>query len=138
MPTYHHLMFYDGECGLCDHIVQFLLSVDKHQRFLFAPLQGTTAQQVLADLPAEYKQIDSLVLVENFESPDQRFYVLGKGALRICWLLGGFWKIPGLLSFLPAFLYDWAYRLVARNRKRLFSDAVCPLPSPSERNRFLP
>ncbi|MBA3238601.1 MAG: DUF393 domain-containing protein [Parachlamydiaceae bacterium] len=133
-----HLVFYDGSCGLCDHVVQFLLAHDKKGLFLFAPLQGKTALKVLNKLPPEYIGEDSLVLVENFQEANERFYVLGKGALRIMWLLGGGWKLLGWISFLPAFLYDWAYRLVARNRKHFFSKESCLLPSQNENSRFLP
>ena len=133
-----HLLFYDGECGLCDHFVQFVLRIDQKGKFLFAPLQGDTACDVLKDLPEEIKQADSLVLVENYHSSNQKIWILGKGALRVAWLLGGCWKIIGWISFLPSFLYDWCYRLVAKNRHRLFSKDSCLIPDPSNKLRFLP
>lgn len=136
--TYSHLVFYDGECGLCDHVVQFLLKVDKHQRFAFAPLQGTTASKYLQKLPPELRFIDSLILVENYASGDPRVYLLGKGALRIVWLLGWPWVLIGWLSFLPAVLFDWAYRLVALNRHRFFPAKECTLPRADQKERFLP
>lgn len=137
--TGKHLVFYDGECGLCDHIVQFVLANDKEKIFLFAPLQGETAEFELRDLPREYKNVDSLVLIENYRMPEQKYYVLGKGALRICWLLRGFWALLGWISFLPSPLYDWVYRIVARNRKEMFH---CDIRSRAQKdlhnNRFLP
>lgn len=86
-----HLVFYDGECGLCDHVVQFLLWADRKGVFVFAPLQGETAREVLKGLPEESRGADSLVLVENYKSENAQFYLFGKGALRIAWLLGGLW-----------------------------------------------
>lgn len=136
--TLKHLVFYDGECGFCDHTVQYLLKIDTREQFLFAPLQGSTAKPVLANLPENMKQIDSLILVENFGSSTQKIYVLGKGAFRICWLLGGAWSLLGWISFLPSFLYDWGYRLIARNRKLFFSNDRCVIPSESTKHRFLP
>jgi predicted DCC family thiol-disulfide oxidoreductase YuxK len=133
-----HLVFYDGQCGLCDQIVQFLLKSDKHGIFSFAPLQGITANKVLNKLPKEYRSLDSLILVENYQSPNQKFFILGKGALRILWLLGGSWTILGSLSFLPAIIYDWAYRLIAKNRHRLFKQTQCVVPDPKLMGRFLP
>ena len=96
-----HLVFYDGKCGLCDHAVQFLLKVDKRKQFVFAPLQGTTAAAELKDVPEHIKQADSLILIENYQSKDQIIYILGKGAFRITWLLGGVWSLLGWLNFLP-------------------------------------
>lgn len=131
-----HLVFFDGECGFCDHTVNLLLSIDKNKKFIFAPLQGTTAREVLKDLPERYRGEDSLVLVENYNSPEQKFYVLGKGAFRIFWLLGGWWAFIGWISFLPSFLYDWGYRFIARNRKYFFRDS-CQLPPQDSKERFL-
>ncbi len=133
-----HLVFYDGTCGLCDRIVQILLKIDEHQRFVFAPLQGQTADKYLQNLPPEFKNVDSLILIENYRSSQPKTYVLAKGALRIAWLLGGVWVFVGWLSFLPAFLFNWAYRLVARNRHRFFPQTECLLPQPNQRERFLP
>lgn len=133
-----HLVFYDGECGLCDQLVQFLLKIDRHQRFVFAPLQGETAKETLRALPEQYKNLDSLILIENFRSPQAKTYVLSQAALRICWLVGSGWVLIGWLSFLPPVLFDWAYRLVARNRHRLFPQTECMLPRPDQQDRFLP
>lgn len=138
MTAKKHLIFYDGQCGLCDKIVQFVLKQDKKKDFIFAPLQGATAAVVLKDLPADMKNEDSLVLVENYQEPDQKFYLLGQGAFRICWLLGGAWPLLGWISFLPPFLYNWGYRIVARNRHRFFSSDSCVIPDRSSAARFLP
>lgn len=132
-----HLVFYDGECGFCDQIVQFLLRVDKDEAFVFAPLQGETAEKFLAGLPSEYRQTDSIILVENYQSPHPEIYVLSKAVFRICWLLGGVWALIGALSFLPSFLFDWGYRLVAKNRHRFFSITECVIPSVNQRDRYL-
>lgn len=137
MQMKKHLVFYDGECGFCDFVVSFLLKVDKKKLFLFAPLQGKTAAQLLADLPAEKKNQDSIVLIENYQTNDAQIYVLGKAALRILWLLGGTWAILGSLNFLPSFLYDWAYRLVAKNRKKLMAKTECRIPPKDQQNQFL-
>lgn len=135
-----HLVFYDGTCGLCDGIVRFLHKIDRKKQFLFAPLQGKTAEKKLANLAEEFKNVDSLVLIENYQSGHEHVYVLGKGALKIFWLQGGFWSILGVLSFLPSWPFDQIYRLIARNRHRLWSNDSCKVPEGKERNsgQFLP
>jgi predicted DCC family thiol-disulfide oxidoreductase YuxK len=137
MNMTNHLVFYDGECGFCDQVVQFLLKADEHQLFLFAPLKGKTAQEVLKGLSLKDRKEDSLVLVENYGEPQEKVYILGKGAFRILWLLGGAWRLLGWISFLPSFLYNWAYRLFARYRHRFFADR-CQLPRGGKDQRFLP
>lgn len=133
-----HLVFYDGECGLCDQTVQFLLKQDRQKQFVFAPLQGTTAQQYLKNIPLRLKTFDSVILIENYKSKNAQIYVMSKAIFRMLWLLGGVWALIGWLSFLPAFLFDWGYRLVARNRHRLFPQTNCELPDPQNRDRFFP
>ena len=111
-----HIVFFDGECPFCHRAVRFLMERDQKQLFRFAPLQGETAHSLLKDpIP-----LDSLILLENWKSRRQRELRYGKGALRICWYLGGWWSLLGLLSFLPGFLADWAYKLVAARRHQLF------------------
>lgn len=129
-----HLVFYDGTCGLCDHVVQFLLPRDRQEVFLFAPLQGKTAEKWLSP---DLKKGDALVLIENFSSARARMYSAGKAVFRILWLLGGAWALLGLFFFLPAFFYDWGYRLVASHRHLFFADS-CRLPDAASAKRFLP
>lgn len=134
-----HLVFYDGTCGFCSSIVQCILQYDKNKIFDFAPLQGSTAANVLKDLPEEMKDLDSLVLIENYKTNDKKFYVQGEGALRIAWLLEGLLSLLGIFNWIiPAPLSNWGYRLVARNRHRLLRNSACKIPTPETKDRFLP
>lgn len=133
-----HLVFYDDSCGLCDRVVAFLIRNDKNQRFVFAPLDGVTAGKFLKDFPEKYKQGDSLILVENYQSKSFKIYLFSQAAFRIAWLLGGIWKIVGGLFFLPAFLFNWIYFFIARHRHRFFSSNSCEIPQGELEDRFLP
>lgn len=110
-----HLLLYDGECALCHYAVRFVLFFDSKATFAFAPLKGMSAARYTKGktLP------DSLVLVENFQT-QPKLLIEGQGALRICWHLGGWWRWIGILSFLPGWLSNWAYRLIARYRYKVF------------------
>lgn len=135
---YQHLVFYDGACGFCDCSVRFLMRIDKKQLFAFAPLQGETAAKMLTSVHPQYKNLDTLILIENYwENP--KIYLEAKAVFRICWLLGGGWSLLGLLSFLPSFLMNWGYRLVARNRYLFgLKTTSCPVPPKGQEKRFLP
>lgn len=128
-----HLVFYDGECGLCDKAVQFILQHDKKAVFDFAPLQGETAREWLNPPPKE----DTVVLIEDYKYKGRK-YIQSQAAFRSLWLLGGGWTVPGLLSYLPPVLFDWGYELMARNRKSLFKFDHCVIPNPADKHRFLP
>ncbi len=131
-----NVVFFDGKCGLCDHLVQWLLKTDTEKIFLFAPLQGKTAEETLSHLPESIRNADSMVLIENYKTADQKIYIFGKGVLRTLWLLGGPYKAIGWIHFLPSFLYDWIYWIVAKNRKRIFG--TIDLPTETGVGRFLP
>lgn len=128
-----HLVLFDGECAFCNRSVRHLLQIDRTHCLVFAPLQGKTAQEILVGSRASLRNSDSLVLVENYRSSPRHFWIRSQAVLRIYWLIGGVWKVPGLFSFLPSFLGDFVYRFVARNRHRIGS-SLQELPS----DRLLP
>jgi predicted DCC family thiol-disulfide oxidoreductase YuxK len=132
-----HLVFFDGDCPLCNILVRFLLKVDKTACFVFSPLKGKTAAKELKDMPELLNDLDTMVFLEKYQENDQKLLLKGKAALRIAWYLGGLWKILGFLSFLPAFPFDLFYRLIAKNRYKLFCSKK-DLPKQSFEDRFLP
>lgn len=132
------LLLYDGVCGLCDNVVQFLLARDTEGRFRFAPLQGPTAERVLARHGIDASDLDTFHLVLNVGLPTERVISRGRGAAATLRHLGGSWALlGGALALLPTFLVDLGYRFVARVRYRVFGKAdQCLLPSPQQRARF--
>lgn len=132
------LVLYDGECGFCDRLVQWLLARDPSGRFQFAPLQGPTARVILARHPELPSGLDSLVYVTG-EGEAERVSWESRGAFLICRDLGYPWAAVAWLRVLPRFLTDLGYRLFARVRYKLFGRLdTCRVPSPGERARFLP
>lgn len=132
------LLLYDGVCGLCDRIVQFVLARDSDDGFRFAPLQGPTAAQVLGRHGIDASDLDTFHLVLEAGLPGERVLSRGRGAVEVLRRLGGGWRVLGrALGFLPSFVVDVGYRVVARTRYRVFGRAdQCLLPSPQQRARF--
>jgi predicted DCC family thiol-disulfide oxidoreductase YuxK len=129
---YQHLVFYDGECGLCDHAVQYILKRVAEKNFCFAPLQGETAARLLQD---KFRDVDSLILIENYEAKPQIF-VEGEAILRICRKLPYPTRMLSAFSIVPNCITNACYRWVARHRKQLMG-TTCLLPDPKEPDRFL-
>lgn len=113
---HEHLIFFDSECPLCHRAVQHILEIDPDKRFVFAPLNGETAGAILAGPLAHYRKINSIILLENYQSTERQFWIRSKSILRIYWLLGDGWKIVGWLSFLPSCIGDALYSWVAKHR----------------------
>lgn len=131
---HEHLIFFDGNCPFCHRSVRHIIQIDKEKCFVFAPLSGKTADDILIGPHACLRHANSLVLVENYQSTGRRFWVESRAILRIYWLIQG-WGIVGIFSFLPGFLGDWIYRWVAVHRHQ-FKLRIPEAPGPKE--RFLP
>ncbi|MFC6919428.1 thiol-disulfide oxidoreductase DCC family protein [Meiothermus taiwanensis] len=129
------VVLFDGVCNLCHRTVQFILRHDKSQRFVFASQQSEVGQQLLRryGIPTETALADSVVVVE-----EGRVWLESDAALHILYRLGGVWRIPALLRWVPKGLRDWVYRLIAKNRYRLFGRLErCMMPTPELKKRFL-
>ncbi len=130
-------IFYDGHCGLCHRTVQFVLNHDSSGKsFRFAPLQGTTFDQLVA-LPQRTQLPDSIVVLTS----DGRLLVRSNAILHVFRSLGGSWKLlASALAIVPRPARDAAYNFIARIRYFVFGrrDEVCPLVPPDLRARFDP
>ncbi len=128
----HPTVFFDGVCGLCNHSVNWLLARDPEHKLRFAPLQGTTARDILD--PEMRNRRDTLVFVRNGE-----MFIRTAALSRILMTLGGRWRVlGGLLWMVPSPIRNLGYRMVSRLRYRLFGKhESCRLPTAQERAVFL-
>ncbi len=133
-----HVLFFDGVCGLCDRAVKFILRRDREERFKFAPLQSDIARDLLLPRNIDPSRLDTVVVVAHFETPREEIYVRSRAALFAISELGGIYALIKPLTWLPSWLLDPLYALVAKVRYRLFGKAdACMVPTPKERSRFL-
>ena len=129
------IVFYDGTCGFCDWSVQWLLRHDKTGAFVFAPLQGSTAERY--GVSPEGHDPTSVVLVLPGATPTR--LERSDAVLTILARLGQPWRALSLARWIPRFLRDPFYRLFARYRYVVAGKIdACRIPSPEDRPRFLP
>jgi predicted DCC family thiol-disulfide oxidoreductase YuxK len=128
------VLLYDGTCGLCSRLVQFILRHDRGGTLKFAGLQGDYARAAVANRPA-LEGVDSVIWIG---APDEKALIRSDAALKVLTYLGGAWRLVALLRLVPRPLRDWVYHLVAEHRHALApAGAACYLPPPEERHRFL-
>jgi predicted DCC family thiol-disulfide oxidoreductase YuxK len=127
------VVFFDGVCGLCNRFVDFVIRHDARGAFHFAPLQGETARERLAE--ADVRDLKTFVLLDG-----EGTYRKSTAVLRVLGRLDGFWRaVAAVLWLVPRPLRDVGYSVVARYRYAIFGKkAACRLPTPAERGRFLP
>jgi predicted DCC family thiol-disulfide oxidoreductase YuxK len=75
------------------------------------------AKQVLKTRYEKLKSANTLVLIENDQSPSSKLWIKGRGVMRIFWLIGGWGKLVGWLAIIP-FGIDQVYSFIAKRRHR--------------------
>ena len=125
-------VFFDGECGMCNSFVQWVLRHDSRHEILFAPLQGDYAKKVLP--LALTTDLSTIVVRDRFGVTSLR----SNSIMAICREIDSLWGIFLFLGIIPRFLRDFGYKIVAKNRHKLFPKReACRLITPEERVRFL-
>jgi len=133
-----HLVLYDGVCGVCSRLVQFLLSHDRRAAFDFASLQSPTGQTMVERFGGNPRQFDSFYVIANYRTAHPRPFTQGRAALVVARELGWPWRAFSAAGVLPTVVLDSIYALVARNRYRLFGRSeTCVVPGPDVRHRFV-
>ena len=133
------IILYDGVCGLCNRLVQFLLKQDKQGRLRFASLQSEFAATVLTRHGIDPKDLDTVQVVINYARPDERLLNRSDAILRASKELGRPWNtLATIARIIPRPLRDVVYGFVARNRYSVFGKyETCMLPDANQRHRFL-
>jgi predicted DCC family thiol-disulfide oxidoreductase YuxK len=128
------VLYYDGECGLCERAVQFTLEYDIAQKVSFLPLQNRLTEK---RLPPEFQSVRQSLESVIYQRGNV-FSIKSKAILLLLHDLGGLWRILSILRFIPENITNRGYDLIARHRLRFFGKAdLCELPAPEYRARFL-
>jgi predicted DCC family thiol-disulfide oxidoreductase YuxK len=119
------VLFYDGECAFCSRAVRQLIARDPQRRIAFAPLQGKLAAELDLSQHAA-KQGGTMVLLRE---SDGGIFMRSDALIELARALGGGWRLLALARFIPRWLRDFAYGMVADHRDWLAGkSAACPLP----------
>ena len=133
-----HLVLYDGVCGLCNRLLQFLLVHDRRGVFCFAALQSRTGQSVVADWGGDPEDLTSFYVLADFRTPHARALTKSDAAVFVAGELGWPWKALWMAGALPRGLRNRVYDMIARSRYRIFGRFdECLLPRPEFWSRFI-
>ena len=132
------IVLYDGVCGLCNRLTQFLLKHDHKDRLRYASLQSEFAGAILKRHGKDVHDMDTVYVVRDYQEPSEVLLARSDAILFLGKQLGGIWGLAGLARVLPRWLRDRVYNLVARNRYRVFGKyESCMMPDPQYRQKFL-
>ena len=104
------ILFYDGECGLCQRSVRVLARLDVHHKLFFAPLNGKT----YGLLGLKPSSMDTVIFYKDhhrFEKSD--------AIIECLFYLSQFYFFVRLFKLIPRKWRDICYDLVAKNRHHI-------------------
>lgn len=112
------IIFFDGDCGLCNGILRWIKNKKRSSVFQFIPLQhlkNKNDSQFKIPLPKDY---DGIIFMTH-----DIVYLKSNAVFRILFELHPLWKMLQPLLWLPTWFRDFFYDLIARNRHYFFKGA---------------
>ena len=119
--------------------MQFSLRRDVNRRLRFAALQSDFAARILSRHALNPLDLDTVYFVEACGQPEERLLVRSDAIISVLRQIGGGWSVAAvLLRVLPRWFREWGYKIIARNRYRIFGKyESCMIPEEKHRHRFL-
>jgi predicted DCC family thiol-disulfide oxidoreductase YuxK len=127
------VILFDGVCNLCNGFVQFIIRHDRDKKFRFASLQSNYGKSLISYFNLPLTATGTVILYH-----DGKVSVESDASIEILSSLGGMWKFVRVFRIFPRFIRNGLYRLLARNRYRIFGKTdQCMVPSDNTKDRFL-
>jgi len=125
------IVFFDGECLLCNRTLLWIVRNEKSQKMVFAPLKGIQAQMLLE----EYDALPDSIIVHD----GMNILTKSHAILHICKEMGGIWNIIHvIMKIIPKGIRDILYDIIAKNRYVWFGTTQeCLLKNGPHNNRCL-
>ncbi len=128
----HPIILFDGVCNFCNGSVNFIIDHDSEAIFLFTPLQGERARELLGKYGVPCN-MDSFILIKN-----DQLYEKSDAVLEVIKDLDGYWYLLGVFRMFPKGFRDAMYNAFASKRYVLFGKKEqCMMPTQELRKRFL-
>lgn len=126
------ILFFDGDCLLCNHSVAFLhKSLPADSEVFYSSLSGETAKKLLS--PEMIHNKNSVVFYNG-----ENVFTKSKAVQTILRNSTGFTKILFyLLKFIPRPIADFGYDIIAKYRTIIFKKGYCEF-NPDLQKKILP
>ncbi|MCL4125396.1 UNVERIFIED_CONTAM: hypothetical protein GTU68_011146 [Idotea baltica] len=134
LQKHNKLILFDGVCNLCNNTVQYVIKHDKKDVFRFAALQSDIGQVIIKRHDIDTSKVDSILLFSN----ENGIKVKSTAALFIAKDLGFPNNLMSVFLIIPAFIRNWVYNYIAKNRYKWYGKREeCMIPTPELRAKFL-
>lgn len=125
------IVFYDGDCGLCNRSMTFILRHEKDTELCFASLQSDFTIKLFNQHQWKQPDLDTFYLFNNGDLLDR-----SDAALELAKHLKSPYSWLRIFRFVPKSWRDAVYNLIAANRKKV-PFKKCMIPTPEQAKRFL-
>ena len=127
------ILFMDGECALCTAGARLIARFDRKGVFRICPVHAPLGQAAMRHHGIDPDDPESWLMLSEGRAYGSLDAVIRAGAL----VGGPGWALQPL-RLLPRMARDWLYRLIARNRYRLFGRTdMCAVPDSALRARLM-
>jgi len=130
------VLFYDGDCGVCNTFVQFVLENGNDDSLKFCQIQSTKGGEILTSLG-----ISNIDVTTAYYWDGHDCYSKSQAILEVMRKVRYPYRMLSVLRLFPRSLTDVGYVLFSKNRqffsKLMFRKKVCSLISTRSSSRFL-
>ena len=135
IPNNKQLILFDGVCNLCNSSVLYVIKRDSKNKFLFAPLESNIGKDIIKKFKIDTEKTDSILL---YNPKKDKLTCKSTAALLIASRLGFPTGILAIFLLVPAFIRNWIYNYIAKNRYKWYGKKEsCMIPTPELKSKFL-
>ncbi|WP_040281977.1 thiol-disulfide oxidoreductase DCC family protein [Psychroserpens damuponensis] len=135
LPKNKQLILFDGVCNLCNSSVLYVIKRDKKNKFLFAPLQSNIGNDIIKKFSIDTTKTDSILLYNPIK---ETLTYKSTAALLITKHLGFPTNLLAVFLITPAFIRNWVYNFIAKNRYKWYGKKEsCMIPTPELKSKFI-
>jgi predicted DCC family thiol-disulfide oxidoreductase YuxK len=129
----HPIIVFDALCVLCSTNARFVLRHDRRGLFRLTSMQGDVGAKLCRRFGIDPSDPETLIVVQGDVA------LRDSDAILAIWSgLGWPWRAGTVFRLVPRVVRDGLYRVISRNRYRLFGRRdVCWLPGPEQAGRLL-
>ncbi|WP_432211502.1 thiol-disulfide oxidoreductase DCC family protein [Acinetobacter variabilis] len=129
----HDIILFDAVCVICNGWAKFLIKYDKKIQFKLVSAQSELGIALLKHYQMSTEHYTTMVVIK-----DGKLYTESTALPKVMQHLGFPFSLMNAGYFIPRFIRDFLYRLVALNRYKLFGKTdSCLIPSHENKCHFL-
>ncbi len=134
LPEHKKLILFDGVCNLCNASIQYIIKHDRKDVFRYAALQSEIGKKIIEQYEIDTAETDSILLY----SKENGITYKSTAALKIASQLAFPLNLMIIFMVVPAFIRNWVYDFIAKNRYKWYGKKdECMIPTSELKSKFL-